>query len=317
MKKLKLVIKKYETNDLEDEPNFNFIVDKISEEISLPAKDIILCDSQSGPAFDVWTELNILSALGLKSIPLGKYFNIPESSSSFGFINIILESILSSDDIFTRLKNCCIIYRKPKPDSLVFVEIYGLTTSGCRRDKSCPFIVGYIFPFGTIKEDTKLLDFEGLYHIIPRKKKFNDSSNKLQKINNSVSRDVRNGLVKSLKRNLPPGTDVEVLNFSKDSVPAKFNSGISCNSLGIVKISDVPNPTAVFIVSFSETQVLIDLLKPVGHSSTKWKHTTDCSTWYPLSSLLVTSVPADQISQDTFLLRNTPKTILKQLKIDV
>ena len=255
-------LSEYETVDIDDESDFNFINDKISTETPFPPKDIILSDTQSTPDFSVWNDINILSAEGLKVIPLDKYFRIPESSSSFGSLSLILESILCYDDLLTSLKSCCVMYRKPKEDSLVFVEIYCLTSSGCRRDKLLPFILGYILPFGTVNENTTLLDFEGLYHIVPRKNKFDDSSNIFTRLDSSVSREVRNGLVKSLKRNFPPDSESEVINFSKDSVPAKFDSGISSNSLGIVKINKVRTPTAVFIVSFDETQVLLDILKP-------------------------------------------------------
>ena len=309
-------ISQYESIENEEEPEFNFLHDKISEESPALTKDIVLADSQSKPKLDIWNDMNILSTLNLKPIPLGKFFEIPQSSSSFASVSLIVENVLSSDDVLTTLTNCCIKYQKPKPDSLVFVEVYAFTSSGCRRDKYTPFIIGYIFPFGTIDESSKLLDFEGLYHVTPRSGTFSEN-NILKRLQGSVSRDIRNGLVKSLKRNFPPDSKTEVVNFSKDTVPQRFSSGLSSKSLGIVKISNVRNPTAVFIVAYNDTQVLLDLLKPVGQSSTRWKHVADNSKWFPRSSLLVTSVPADQISQAIFVLRNSPKTILKQLKISV
>ena len=101
------------------------------------------------------------------------------------------------------------------------------------------------------------------------------------KVNGSVKNDVRNTLIKSFKRNLPPEDLTEIETFHADSNAKAYDLGIMKNSLAIVRIENVRNPVIVKVVSFNEEEVLIEVLKPEKRSSLKWMKAEVQTRWFP------------------------------------
>ena len=169
------------------------------------AEDLILSDSQSQPKFNLWHEIDFFPRKELTKVPLDKMFQIPPESSIFGLICTIMENILCPSDSFIKLKYVAVRYRLLNSSGM-FLEAYGCTSSGCRRDKWLPFIFSYITIFAISDENTEMLGFDGLYQVLPRNGKFADD-NSFIRLKGGVPDIVRNSLVKSLHKHFPPAVN--------------------------------------------------------------------------------------------------------------
>ena len=188
-----------------------------------------------------------------------------------------------------------------------------MTNKGVRRNRSLPFILELILPFGTVDESQVVSSNVHLYHVVPREKKFSEDLLRVS-IVGKLENNLRNTLIKSFKRNFPPETWTEITTFNTDSKAEPFDTGIKKNSLALVRIDKVKNPALVKVVSFNEENVLIGILKPERKSSLKWIKEEVQTRWFPRTSLLASGVPAI-ISEEHYHLIEKPSTTLSKLGV--
>ena len=91
----------------------------------------------------------------------------------------------------------------------------------------------------------------------------------------------------------------------------------SKNSIGIINVKKIKeNPVAVHIIGYDEANVLLTVLKPVSQSSLRWQNPGGTTGSYPRGKLLATSVPADITEENIFVLRQSPRVVLKNLGLN-
>ena len=169
---------------------------------TVSAQDLVLSDSKSKPNLKVWTEMKISEATGHDKLPTDELFEIPSSSSLYSMLCSLLENSVCPSDPFIRLCHGAMRYRKPSTTQVTFVELYGCTSSGCRRDKWSPFIFCYMTAIRSYDENCEPLDFEGFYQVVPKCGKFTDDSS-MHRLKVDVSHVTRNRLLKYLEEEFP------------------------------------------------------------------------------------------------------------------
>ena len=171
-----------------------------------------------------------------------------------------------------------------------------------------------LLPFGTVESGNKNDENIQIHHVVPRNKIFTEDMIRV-KVVGTVETNIRNTLIKSFKRNLPPEDLTEIQTFHSDLKAQSYDLGIVKNSLAIVRIENVRNPVVVKVVTFNLEDVLIEVLKPEKRSTLKWMKQEVQTKWFPRTSLLATSVPA--ISSDkNYHLNEKPSSTLVKLGVD-
>ena len=308
----------YTTVD-EIDQDFQILTKNISfEQENVKGESLIMATSQHSPDYSCWKTLNVIqqgTAENLDKVPLNIFFEISTSSPVYSLIRMVLDSIISHQDTFTTVEKSCFRYVKEKSKNMIFLFIYVMTNKGVVRNKDMPFLFQYVIPFGSITSYYQTISIEGLYHIVPRRSVFTEDL--LQtRLDTDVSLETRNSIVKTFKKYYPPETELQIFNFSNDSIPKRFDGGISKNSIGIIKVKKIKeNPVAVLIVSYDAETVLLRILKPVGQSSLRWRNPGDTTCTYSRAKLLATSVPSDITEDDTYVLHQSPNVTLKNLGI--
>ena len=289
------------------------------QETNINGKDLIMAASQHKPDFSCWKTLNAISheaVESIKKVPSNLFFEISTSSPAYSLVRMVLDLIVANEDIYTKVEECCFRYVREGAKNMIFLFIYVMTNKGVVRNKDVPFMFQYILPFGTIESYDQTIPLEGLYHIIPRRSKFTEDLLQVR-LDVSVSLDIRNSIVKTFKKHYPPETDVQITNFSNNSTPKRYDGGIEKNSIGIINVKKIKeNPVAVHIIGYDEANVLLTVLKPVSQSSLRWQNPGGTTGSYPRGKLLATSVPADITEENIFVLRQSPRVVLKNLGLN-
>ena len=131
------------------------------------------------------------------------------------------------------------------------------------------------------------------------------------KVVGTVETNIRNTLIKSFKRNLPPEDLTEIQTFHSDLKAQAYDLGIVKNSLAIVRIENVRNPVVVKVVTFNLEDVLIEVLKPEKRSTLKWMKQKVQTKWFPRMSLLA-AISSDK----NYHLNEKPSLTLVKLGVD-
>ena len=311
----------YTTVEEEDQDFQELVKDTpiTTKETSIKGKDLIMATSQHVPNFSCWKSLNTISheiADNIKKVPLNLFFDISTSSPVYSLLRMILDSIVSDEDTFTKVEQCCFRYVKETAKNMIFVFIYVMTNKGVVRNKDVPFMFQYILPFGSIQSYDQTIALEGVYHVIPRKSTFTEDLVQVR-LDVNVSIEIRNSIVKTFKKHYPPETELQITNFSVNSTPKKYDGGIKKNSIGIINVKKIKeNPVAVHIISYDDKNVLLTVLQPVLQSSLRWKNPGGTTGSYPRAKLIATSVPADITGENIYVLRQSPRVVLTNLGLD-
>ena len=286
---------------------------------SVKGKDLIMANSQHIPDFSCWKTLNVVShetAENLAKVPINLFFDISTSSPVYSIVRMVLDLIVSDEDTFTKVEQCCFRYVRETAKNMIFLFLYVMTNKGVVRNKDMPFMFQYILPFGRIESNDQTIPLEAVYQITPRRSIFTEDLLQVR-LDTKVSLDIRNSLVKTFKKHYSPDTDQNIINFSSSSTPKRFDKGIDKNSIGIIKVKKIKeNPVAVHIIGFDDVNVLLTVLQPVAQSSLRWRNPGGTTASYPRDKLLATSVPADITENSIYILRQSPRVVLKGLGLN-
>ena len=208
-------------------------------------------------------QLNTNQCNEVEMVPSDVYFEIPQSHSTFGTIDLLFDEIRPEGDK-SLIKRAAFKYSRNQKTGQAYLFIICMTNKGSTRCRGSPFILEFIISRNTSDSDgvNKSSDIEGIFQIKPKKDNIQDGVSGRKRIGNKISPILLKMTVEKFMRIYPSNPNVPKSMEESRTKAAKFDVGIDINSYALVQVKGAKTVSLARVTAITATEALLEILKP-------------------------------------------------------